>query len=163
MPFALAVFATFYLLVLRSEVIAPFRAAIAGGALSLLHIEGLAWAVLIAVVSFVSRRMKGDKDWRPLALYLAIVGGVFSIYFGWRYSYYELLFHNPVYAKVGFGPAGAVRGFQYVATFVLTFLTPILILPAAYVAWRRGPKPLATAVVTMAMAFPAYGVVVGGD
>ena len=108
--------------------------------------------------------MRGEAVWRPVAVYIAIVGTAFSVYFAWRYSYYQLLFPNPVYAKVGFSPEVALRGFRYVASFALTFVTPILLLPTAgYVAWREAPKPVALALGTLSLAFPAYAVVVGGD
>ena len=164
MAFALSTFATAYFLVLRPAGIAPYRGALAGVAIALLRTEGIAWALLIALLGIVTRRMKGEAVWRPVAIYVAIVGTAFSVYFAWRYSYYQLLFPNPVYAKVGFSPEVALRGFRYVATFALTFVTPLLLLPAAsYVAWREAPKPVALALGTLSLAFPTYAVVVGGD
>ena len=164
MAFALSTFATAYFLVLRSAGIAPYRGALAGVAMALLRTEGIAWALLIALLSIVTRRMRGEAVWRPVAVYIAIVGTAFSVYFAWRYSYYQLLFPNPVYAKVGFSPEVALRGFRYVATFALTFVTPLLLLPAAgYVAWREAPKPVALALGTLSLAFPAYAAAVGGD
>ena len=164
MAFALSTFATAYFLVLRSAGIAPYCGALAGVAMALLRTEGIAWALLIALLSIVTRRMRGEAVWRPVAVYVAIVGTAFSVYFAWRYSYYQLLFPNPVYAKVGFSPEVALRGFRYVASFALTFVTPILLLPTAgYVAWREAPKPVALALGTLSLAFPAYAVVVGGD
>ena len=164
MAFALSTFATAYFLVLRSAGIAPYCGALAGVAMALLRTEGIAWALLIALLSIVTRRMRGEAVWRPVAVYIAIVGTAFSAYFAWRYSYYQLLFPNPVYAKVGFSPEVALRGFRYVATFALMFVTPLLLLPAAgYVAWREAPKPVALALGTLSLAFPAYAVVVGGD
>ena len=164
MAFALSTFATAYFLVLRSAGIAPYCGALAGVAMALLRTEGIAWALLIALLSIVTRRMRGEAVWRPVAVYIAIVGTAFSVYFAWRYSYYQLLFPNPVYAKVGFSPEVALRGFRYVASFALTFVTPILLLPTAgYVAWREAPKPVALALGTLSLAFPAYAVVVGGD
>ena len=164
MAFALSTFATAYFLVLRPAGIAPYRGAPAGVAMALLRTEGIAWALLIALLGIVTRRMKGEAVWRPVAIYVAIVGTAFSVYFAWRYSYYQLLFPNPVYAKVGFSPEIALRGFRYVATFALTFVTPLLLLPAAgYMAWREAPKPVALALGTLSLAFPAYAVVVGGD
>ena len=148
----------------RPAGIAPYRGALAGVAIALLRTEGIAWALLIALLGIVTRRMKGEAVWRPVAIYVAIVGTAFSVYFAWRYSYYQLLFPNPVYAKVGFSPEVALRGFRYVATFALAFVTPLLLLPAAsYVAWREAPKPVALALGTLSLAFPAYAVVVGGD
>ena len=164
MAFALFTFATAYLLILRSAGIAPYRGALAGVAMALLRTEGIAWALLIALLSIVTRRMKREAVWRPVAVYIAIVGTAFSVYFAWRYSYYQLLFPNPVYAKVGFGPEVALRGFRYVASFALTFVTPLLLLPATgYVAWREAPKPVSLTLGTLSLAFPAYAVVVGGD
>ena len=164
MAFALSTFATAYFLVLRSAGIAPYCGVLAGVAMALLRTEGIAWALLIALLSIVTRRMRGEAVWRPVAVYIAIVGTAFSAYFAWRYSYYQLLFPNPVYAKVGFSPEVALRGFRYVATFALTFVTPLLLLPAAgYVAWREAPKPVALALGTLSLAFPAYAAAIGGD
>ena len=164
MAFALSTFATAYFLVLRPVGIAPYRGALAGIAMALLRTEGIAWALLIAVLGIVTRRMKREAVWRPVAVYVAIVGTAFSVYFAWRYSYYQLLFPNPVYAKVGLSAEVALRGFRYVASFALTFVTPLfLLLAAGYVAWREAPKPVALALGTLSLAFPAYAVVVGGD
>ena len=164
MAFAFSTFATAYFLVLRSAGIAPYRGALAGVAMALLRTEGIAWALLIALLGIVTRRMRGESVWRPVAVYVAIVGTTFSVYFAWRYSYYQLLFPNPVYAKVGFSPEVALRGFRYVASFALTFVTPLfLLLAAGYVACREAPKPVGLALGTLSLAFPAYAVVVGGD
>ena len=164
MAFALSTFATAYFLVLRPVGIEPYRGALAGVAMALLRTEGIAWALLIALMSIVTRRMRGGAVWRPVAVYVAIVGTAFSVYFAWRYSYYQLLFPNPVYAKVGFSPEVTLRGFRYVASFALTFVTPLPLLPAAgYVAWREAPKPVSLTLGTLSLAFPAYAVVVGGD
>ena len=163
MAFALSAFATAYFLVLRSGGIAPYRGALAGVAMALLRIEGIAWVLLLALLGVITRRMRGETVWRPMAVYVAIVGSAFSIYFAWRYSYYQLLFPNPVSAKVGLGFAVFLRGFRYVGTFALTFLTPFLLVPAGYVAVRDAPKRLAFALGTLSLAFPAYAVAVGGD
>ena len=165
MAFALSTFATAYFLVLRQAGIAPYCGALAGVAMALLRTEGIAWALLFALLGIVTRRMREESVWRPVAVYVAIVGTAFSVYFAWRYSYYQLLFPNPVYAKVGFSPEVALRGFRYVASFALTFVTPLffLLLAAGYVAWRETPKPVALALGTLSLTFPAYAVVVGGD
>ena len=119
MAFALSIFATAYFLVLRPAGIAPYRGALAGVATTLLRTEGIAWSLLIALLGIVTQRLRGEAVWRRVAVYVAIVGTAFSVYFAWRYSYYQLLFPNPVYAKVGFSPEVALRGFRYVAAFVV--------------------------------------------
>ena len=87
MAFALSTFATAYFLVLRPGGIAPYRGALAGVATALLRTEGIAWALLIALLGIVTRRLKGEAVWRPVAVYVVIVGTAFSVYFAWRYSY----------------------------------------------------------------------------
>ena len=109
--------------------------------------------------------MRGEAVWRPVAVYVTIVGTAFSVYFAWRYSYYQLLFPNPVLRQGWFQSRSPhCEASAYVASFALTFVTPLLLLPAAgYVAWREAPKPVALALGTLILAFPAYAVVVGGD
>ena len=50
MAFALSTFATAYFLVLRPAGISPYRGALAGVATALLRTEGIAWALLIALI-----------------------------------------------------------------------------------------------------------------
>ena len=103
MAFALSIFATAYFLVLRPAGIAPYRGALAGVAMALLRTEGIAWALLIALLwnrHPTDERGSGLGDRWPSIV--AIVGTAFLVYFAWRYSYYQLLFPNPVYAKVWF-------------------------------------------------------------
>ena len=164
MAFALSTFATAYFLILRSAGISPYRGALAGVAMALLRTEGIAWALLFAVLGIVTRRMRREEVWKPIAVYVALVVSAFAVYFAWRFSYYQLLFPNTVYAKVDFSPGVALRGFRYVASFALTFLTPLpLLLAAGFAAWRKAPKPLALALGSLCLAFPAYAVAIGGD
>jgi hypothetical protein len=164
MAFALAIFLTFDLLILRKDP-APVWAGVAGAAASLLRIEGVAWALLIAGLAFGSGLIEGrarSRLYRALGVYLAIVLAVFLAFFLARYRYYGLWFPNPVYTKIGFSSEVLLRGFRYVATFFLTFLTPFLVLPAAIVALssrRAHHYPI----VIMALAFPGYAIAVGGD
>ena len=69
MAFALSTFATAYFLVLRPAGIAPYRGALAGVATALLRTEGIAWALLIALLGIVSRRMRGESVWRPVPVW----------------------------------------------------------------------------------------------
>jgi len=157
MAFSLALFLAFDALVLRSDA-RPIVGGVAALALCLLRIEGIAWALLIAVLAVGSASRRG----RAVIVYTVIVGAGFLTYFLLRYQYYGLAFPIPVYTKVHFGPDVALRGFRYVATFFVVFLTPFLVLPAAFVSLRsHGTRWLP--VVLMAFAFPAYAIVVGGD
>ena len=157
MAFALTVFLLFDLWI-ANENVRPVASVVAGLALCLLRTEGIAWVLVLAGLALVFRA--GRR--RAIAQQLAIVLVIFSAYFVLRYEYYGLPFPHPVYTKVKFSPVVALRGFRYVATFFLTFLTPFLVLPAIYVTIRsRGTRLLPG--VLMALAFPAYAIVVGGD
>lgn len=157
MAFALAMFVTFEALT-HEDGPRVLGASLGGIALCLLRTEGVAWVVLLALIALTFR----VRAWRKIALSLAVVLAAFALYFSLRYSYYGLPFPNPVYTKVSFNAAVALRGFRYVATFFLTFLTPFLVLPAIVVALRaRGWTMMP--IVLMTCAFPAYAIVVGGD
>jgi hypothetical protein len=90
MPFALALFVTFDLLVLREEP-APARAALAALCLSLLRIEGICWAMLVGLIAFLSR-VKDRRAIRSFAFYFLILSFGYGLYFAGRYAYYQLLF-----------------------------------------------------------------------
>ena len=164
MAFALAVFLTFDFLILRDEP-APVPAALAGIASCLLRTEGVAWNVVIACLALVTYWLDGgsrSRIIRSLGLYMSLVAAGFLVFFLARYNYYGLPFPLPVDMKVHFGPNVLLRGFRYVATFFVTFLTPFLILPVAVVALRARRFPTLP-VTLMAIAFPCYAIVVGGD
>jgi arabinofuranosyltransferase len=163
MAFALALFIAFERLVLQDPP-APWTAALAAIAACLLRTEGIVWGVVIGVAG-ASRLLdpRGRaRSLRPLTVYLGATGLVFLVYFLGRYAYHELPFPNAVYMKVQFGTDVLLRGYRYVATFFLAFLTPFLVLPAMAFSWRR--RGLVTLpIALMAIAFPAYAIVVGGD
>jgi arabinofuranosyltransferase len=157
MAFALAIFVVFELW-LASEPSRPVAGALAAVAVCGLRTEGIAWVLVLAGLALVFR----PRYRRSMALSLALAITAFSIYFLWRYDYFGLWFPNPVYTKVKFDAAVALRGFRYVVTFFLTFLTPFLLVPGIYAAIRSRRGELIP-VTLMALAFPAYAIVVGGD
>ncbi len=159
MPLALALFICFERLVLGPEP-APISGALAGLTLSLLRFEGICWVVLVGLLALLSH---GRKGVRPVATCLGLVLAGFAGYYAARYAYYQLLFPNPVYLKVGFGADVLERGFRYVAAFFLTFLTPFLLIPSGALALANAPGRRTLAVVVMSVAVPAYAVFVGGD
>ena len=162
-PFALLVFVTFERLVLRRESPDGVGAGIAGLLLALIRLEGIAWVALILVLAIVSRRIARRRSLRPLLVYALTVGVGYAIYFGCRYSYYETLLPNTAYVKADLNAALLLRGVDYVLSFALAFLTPILILPGSVFALRRKRIALGLPIAAMAWAFPAYAVVVTGD
>jgi len=163
MPFALAVFVTFYFLVLRRDGIAPLAGGFAGLVVALLRFEGVAWAVLIGGAALISRRWRGQSVRRPLCLYLGIVLSGFGIYFAARYAYHGLLLPNPVLAKVSLAPGLALRGLRYLTSFFLTFLTSLTALAGCVVLLGRDKRATGIGIVILTLAVPLQAVLVGGD
>ena len=163
MPFALLVFITFERLVLRRAGVAGLGAGVAGLLLALIRVEGIAWVGVLLILAIVSRWLAGQHRWRPLFVFGLIVAGGYALYFAGRYAYYQLPFPNPVYVKAQTNIELLQRGGCYVMVYVLTFLTPILILPGTFFALRRKRIVVGLPVAALAWAFPLYALVVTGD
>lgn len=162
-PFALLVFVTFERLVLRRGGAAGISGGVAGLLLALIRIEGIGWALVILILALVSRRIAGQRSLRPFVWFVLIVGVGYGLYFAGRYAYYQMPLPNTVYVKGELDGARLVRGVNYVVSHVLTFVTPILIVPGSVVALRRKRVALGLPVAALAWAFPVYSVVVTGD
>ncbi len=163
MPFALLIFITFERLILRREAPAGVTAGIAGLLLALMRVEGLAWVAVILILAIISRRLAGQPARRSLVSFGLIVAVGYALYFAWRYSYYQVPWSNTTYAKAVLDVPRLMRGVDYVVSFVLTFVTPVLIVPGSLLALRRQRRPIGVPIAAMAWAFPAYAIVVTGD
>jgi arabinofuranosyltransferase len=163
MPFALLVLVTFERLVLRRDGAAGVGAGVAGLLLALMRVEGIAWLVVLLVLALASRRIAGQRSLRPLLTCALIAGVGYAVYFVLRFAYYQLPWPNTVYAKTGVSAELLGRGGRYVLVYVLTFLTPALIVPGTLFALRRKRVAIGLPVAAMAWAFPAYAIVVTGD
>ena len=154
MPFALLV---------RRESPDGVGAGIAGLLLALIRLEGIAWVAVILILAIISRRIVRQCGLRPLLTCALIVGIGYAGYFGWRCAYYETLLPNTAYVKAGLDAVRLMRGVNYVLSFALAFLTPIVILPGTVFALRRKRIAVGLPIAAMAWAFPAYAVIVTGD
>jgi arabinofuranosyltransferase len=163
MAFALLVYLSFQRLVLRGEVAQPILAAFAGLGLSLIRTEGVYWFILIVGVAAIGRRIGSRAPQRPLVVACAIALTGYAIYFAARFSYYDAFFANTTYAKVSLSAQTLVRGLRYLAIQYSTLLVPLLAWPGCVFALRRERRPLGLPIALMALAFPAYAVVVSGD
>jgi arabinofuranosyltransferase len=163
MPQALLMFATWLLVVDgRGE-----RSAWAGGVtallLALVRTEGIAWAGVLGGLAAVQRWLLGRPLLRPLLGYAGILAVGYGSYFAWRYGYYQSLVANTALAKVHMEAETLVRGLRYLALYVATMLSPLLLLaaiPAGLLSKHRVPALTAGA---MALGVPAYAVAVSGD
>lgn len=166
MPFALLVFLLAEAWIPdgdQEEIAVPAAIAIA---LGLIRTEGLAWVAVIAVISVLGRLISG-RPLRPhltrVALSLLPVAATYGLYTGWRYGYYGTLVPNTALAKVEFGPRLLTRGIKYVGLFWLTTLIPLVSLLPALLLARGERRGLWIPFALLAVAFPTYGMVVGGD
>ena len=161
-PAALALFIAFEQIVIRHA--DTWRGGLAGLALTLLRVEGLAWAVLVGICAYLSNWLSADRTRKIPLTYFAIVIVGFALFLGWRYSYYHSLIANTAVAKnIGVSPASIERGMRYVAGYVLTFLTPLLILPAGAIAFGKTRRPLGLSILIFSLTPIGYSIVVGGD
>lgn len=163
MPFALLVYLTFERLVLRERGVDAVGAGLAGLALALIRVEGVAWVVVLLALGLVSRRIAGQRRLRPFVLFALISGVGYAAYFAWRWWYHQDPLPNTVYAKSGVPLSFMLRGLKYVALQCLTFVTPGLIVVTSFFAIRRRRIAIGLPVCALAWAFPAYAVAATGD
>lgn len=161
--FMAVVFVTLERMALRPEAPALAGGAVAGVALTLVRAEGIAWAFLIGGITVVIRRARHETWIRPVLVYGASTAGAFALMTIFRWVHFGALVPNTAYAKVGIGPATLLRGFQYLAVYLLTFPTLLLAMAAVPVHVRQGPRALALSLLVVVFAFYAYAVVIGGD
>jgi hypothetical protein len=167
MALALTVFVAFERLLLRGAGPAPVAAGLAGLAAALVRVEGVAWAVLVGLCAAVSWRMSGRVSRGAAASavvrYLGIVLAGTAAFVLWRHAYHGSWISNTAAAKVGMSGDILYRGFEYVATYVVTFLTPLLIVPAAVHALRPERRAVGLPALVMVLAAYGYAIAVGGD
>lgn len=135
-------------------------------ALTLIRIEGFAWVITLALGSVVLRRSSGSIPptlAARLGRALLAVAAVFGLYTAWRVQLYGTWLPHTALAKVSFGPRLLWRGVKYVGLFWLTCLVPLLTLLSAGLLRATEQRTRWLAVLTLALAFPAYAVAVGGD
>ncbi|MCA9490552.1 MAG: hypothetical protein KC621_11540 [Myxococcales bacterium] len=135
-------------------------------ALATIRTEGLGWIAVVSGASLLAAVLD-RRPLRPLLTNLVLAGLPVAVglvgYHAWRFQYYATLVPNTALVKVGFGASTLGRGLKYVLLFELTTLVPaISLLGAASLGWvrRRG---VPAAITLVAVAYPTYSVVVGGD
>ncbi len=162
MAVALSVFLMVEGLVL-SHLPRPIMAAVAACALVLVRTEGWAWVVVISVLSaLVHARTRHQIPTRAILTAAIPPLVVVALHNAWRLGYYGTLVPNTALVKVGFTIEVLLRGLKYVLLLWATTLVPALALLAAPLTLRA--HGLRGAVVAaIAVGFPTYAVLVGGD
>ena len=177
MPFALFTFATFERLVLARRRDAWLGGAVAALGLSLIRTEGIAWVGVIVVMGIIGRSIDGRSQdallpksvtrslaslVRPAVLAGLLAVALFGAYFASRSLYFDSWVSNTTKVKVGFGTKSLQSGLAYVSVYYLTTLVPLLAFLGAPATLRRR-LGAGLQVFLLALAFPVYAIVVGGD
>jgi hypothetical protein len=162
MPLALLTFALFERLVFSRSRHALYHAIVIGILLTLVRTEGFGWVVVIGAIAAWVRHGRPSDGGPPIWRFFAPALGALGLMLLWRYTTYGALLANTASAKVHHGVEYWIRGAKYVASFWLTMMAPPLYLLAAPVAIRTHGR-VGLGVALMAVAFPCYSMVVGGD
>jgi len=162
MPMALCVWTIWERLAVSQHPRAALHAGLIGCVLALLRTEGIAWFVVIAACVVVA----SGEQWREKAKKAASAGGlvvgVYALYFLWRYGVFGTWVSNTALAKVSISNDTLVRGVDYLTSFAITTIAPaVWVAVALPLCWQSPTRRVGLAL--MAVAFPAYSVVVGGD
>ena len=167
MPFAWLLFLTFdrFLLVpvLADRPVPWISGGLSAAGLSLLRTEGLAWVGVVLLLAIFARLVERRRGYRGLFLAFGMAVVVSGAHLLWRHAYYGEWLPNTYYAKSVHGPTFIQRGYHYVAAHWLTFLTPFVLLPGAFFALRAKRRGIGASAWLLAVAFPAYAIVVSGD
>ncbi len=164
MLFALLFFLVFRNLLIRPEGPRPLASGLAAGLMALTRPEGIVWAfVLLGLfLLFRPKREKGGV-WRGAAVYLAGVLVLFVPYFAARFAYFGFPMPNTYYAKSVMGLLTLERGFNYTMSYLLCFVTPLVLTLSAPLFLRRDTPPAARHACLAALGFLGYAVLSGGD
>lgn len=165
MPFTLLVFCAFLALSGDEERPHGVRAGLFFVALTLLRADGPLFVALILSAAGLKWLLGGRS--RPLFNAAWVALGVFVLglaaQLAWRYAYFGDFAPNTAHAKVGLSATVLHRGFNYVAVFLLTFLSvPLVGLLALRGASRPRGGLMTQSLVLIGGTF-AYAILVGGD
>lgn len=131
--FTLSLFGLMVLILNAGDLFPVFRSALIGLAIMLLRPEGMGYAFLIPLLAGIYFHLSGKSGtWRRgLLLYFLICVLGLVILTLWRLYYFDSYLPNTFFAKVGSNMNQFVRGGNYVAHFLLTFIGVVPIAGAA--------------------------------
>ena len=128
--------------------------------LALLRVEGALWALALPGLVALGG---GSRVLRRLVPYAAVLGIGYAGFVIARYVHFDAWTANTVHVKAGFSFAKLVRGLKTDASFVLSFLSPLVLLAAVPLAWRGRHAREARVVGLGLLALLGYNALVGGD
>ncbi|WKZ57141.1 MAG: hypothetical protein QY326_00335 [Bdellovibrionota bacterium] len=155
-------FALFLLLVFEGLFLEP-RANLwwvgsAGALLCLTRGEGPAWAICLGALAL----LLGPRR-KELCPYFLLIAATTLSYLLFRVSYFESWLPNTAHAKVQSGIEVWDRGARYVVSFLLSFVTPALLLLLTPIACMGGHTQLILRATIVVVGFYLFAILVGGD
>ena len=163
MLFAGLFFLLFVLVVLEPTGVPVLSAGLVGLALALVRVEGTFWALGLGVLGWLARRWRGEREgWAVVGMLAIVAAGAWAWWIA-RYLYYGQPWPSTVHVEAGSSVERLASGARYVATFALTWLTPLLVLAALPSALARGRRKLALPALACLVGLWGYAVAVGGD
>ena len=132
MLFTCLLFLAFRWLLSISEGSKPIEAGIAAGLLALTRPEGIIWGLVLAVLCYHRSRRR-----KTVGLYIAVLLAFFVPYLAVRWVYFGYPLPNTYYAKSVSTLLAWHRGFNYTVSYLLCFVTPLLLAFASCLCLRK--------------------------
>lgn len=161
MPFALLIFLVFRFSRWPAKQSSLLLLATLGLMLALIRPEGLLWFYVVLIL--VSIFPAAETRRAHCGIAALFVTCAFIPYLFWRHSFYGSWLPNTVAAKVGINTFEKFgRGVDYFSLFLISFPAIFVAYIASGIATLRARAPLLP-IFALALAFPAYAIVLGGD
>lgn len=164
MAFCLLIILTFDQWVMREEWGSGWTQFILAALLILIRTEGFAWVAVFAVMVAMVSKSGGGRP-IPARTFGAVLLGLVGLLVGywlWRYSWFGDVVSNVTAAKVSSEASSFVSGRNYLLTLTLELIAPIFYLLGVF-RLGAGTSLRVWLLASMAVAFPTYAMVVGGD
>ncbi len=140
------------------------QAALAGVLALLLRADGFVWVALVLLGSALDARSRGSTELVRASLQTAAALVIaFAGLLVWRWTTFGTLEPNTARIKIALGLISVDRGARYLANFLLTFPSVLLVLMLAVAAHARTKGAGARGAATVVLGNFIYVVLVGGD
>lgn len=139
-----------------------------GASLALVRADG---ALLVALVLgpgiLTVLRARESSLARAAALGAVLSATAFAVHVAWRHSFYGDFLPNTARVKLGFSPAAAGRGFDYVVASMMAMPGLAVLLLGGPIglalSWRRSGGAAAAGAASVVFGVIAYSIASGGD
>jgi arabinofuranosyltransferase len=143
----------------RRNVDVPIGSAALLSLAALTRPEGILFAGIVGAWLMVETIRLGHR-WRPVLIWVAVVGLTVGTHFFWRHAYYEAWLPNTFAAKVP--AAWWHQGLRYAYDFTRAYGVPLFMPLVGWTLWRQ-PDPDRLLSVACVSLYVVYVLAIGGD